>query len=121
MPLSPGFPAHELRYILDNSEASILLSSTKFKNKTEEVFKDGLEHQPILSFVEKRLGSNGAGEKVELQESASRDGGLMLYTSGTTNRPVSRTIILPVLFLSNVLLRKAYFFLNRSSRLKRSR
>ena len=101
VPLSPGFPAQELRYILNNSEALMLLSSTKFKTKAEEVFREGLERQPMLHFVEKRLANNGTGEKFEFQESKTRDSGLMLYTSGTTNRPVSHKVLRAVSSLSN--------------------
>ncbi len=88
VPLSSSFPASELRYILDNSEALMLLASAKFKEKAGEVMKDGLEKKPILDMVEKRQGGGGSSEHVQLEGSTDPQGGMMLYTSGTTSRPV---------------------------------
>ena len=88
VPLSSGFPASELRYILENSETLMLLSSTKFQSKAEEVLKDGLEKPLKLQIVEKRLASGDATEQVHLDDPKDEGGGLMLYTSGTTSRPV---------------------------------
>jgi malonyl-CoA/methylmalonyl-CoA synthetase len=88
LPLSPAFPAHELQYIMDQSQASMLLSSAKFDGKAQEVMKEGLEAKPQHIKLEKKLGDS-EHEKVTLQDSTDGDGGMMLYTSGTTNRPVS--------------------------------
>lgn len=89
VPLSSGFPASELRYILDNSEALMLLSSTKFKDKAQEVVKEGLEKKPILDMVQKRQGGEGgSSEHVQLEGIRENQAGMMLYTSGTTSRPV---------------------------------
>ena len=93
VPLSAGFPASELRYILENSEAVTLLSSGKFQDKAEEVLKEGLEHlqkRPTLNVVEKRHHGNGQDE-VKLVSPPMKNGGMMLYTSGTTSRPVCFT------------------------------
>lgn len=90
VPLSSGFPASELRYILENSEAVTLLSSQKFQEKAEETLKEGLEHlkrKPALNVVEKRRQGNGHDE-VQLVPLPMNKGGMMLYTSGTTSRPV---------------------------------
>ena len=88
VPLSFGFPASELRYILENSEALMLLSSTKFQSKAEEVLKEGLEKPVKLQIVEKRLASRSATARVQLDDPKDEEGGMMLYTSGTTSRPV---------------------------------
>jgi len=88
LPLSPAFPAHELQYIMDQSQASMLLASTKFENKAQEVFKEGLQGSPKLVKVEKLLGGAEAA-RVTLEGPSDGEGGMMLYTSGTTNRPVS--------------------------------
>ena len=88
VPLSAGFPASELRYILENSQASLLLSSIKFQEKANEVIKEGFENPPFLGIVKKKLEGSGSTEAIELMEEESR-GGMMLYTSGTTSRPVS--------------------------------
>ena len=90
LPLSPAFPASELRYILENSEAVTLLSSGKFQDKAEQVLKEGLEHlprKPVLNVLEET--STGTGDdEVQLVPLPMTKGGLMLYTSGTTSRPV---------------------------------
>ena len=90
VPLSSGFPASELRYILQNSEAVSLLSSSKFRDKADEVLKEGLDslsRKPTLHMVEKRRPGNGHDE-VHLVSLPMNKGGMMLYTSGTTSRPV---------------------------------
>ena len=88
VPLSPGFPSSELRYILANSEAMMLLSSPKFQVKAEEVIKEGLDQPLKLEIVEKRLAGSDSADKVRLENLGDDVGGMMLYTSGTTNRPV---------------------------------
>ena len=67
----------------------MLLSSAKFKEKAEEVVKEGLEKSPTLSIMEKRLEGSGSKEGVKLEGEQESKGGMMLYTSGTTSRPVS--------------------------------
>ena len=88
VPLSPGFPASELRYILDNSEALILLSSNKFKSKAEETLKEGLERSIKLEVVQKIVEGAETSQDVKLEDWKNEQGGMMLYTSGTTSRPV---------------------------------
>jgi malonyl-CoA/methylmalonyl-CoA synthetase len=90
VPLSPAFPAQELKYIIDHSEASLLLASDKFGAKVQEVLSTGLEKEPRLVKVQKKTGDSCSTE-VTLAEPADGQGGMMLYTSGTTSRPVSTT------------------------------
>lgn len=87
LPLSPAFPAHELQYILNHSEARMLLSSAKFECKAHEVLKEKLEKVPKHIKLEKKMGG-GAHTSVTLEGPEDGEGGMMLYTSGTTNRPV---------------------------------
>ena len=87
LPLSPAFPANELKYILDQSQAAILISSTKFEKKAEEVLKQKLEKPPRHIKLKKNP-EDGAHTSVNLEGSEEGEGGMMLYTSGTTNRPV---------------------------------
>lgn len=87
LPLSPPFPPNELQYIMDQSEASMLLSSEKFDKKAQEVFKTGLKASPKSVRVEKKMGG-GDQSKVTLEGGSDIEGGMMLYTSGTTARPV---------------------------------
>jgi acyl-CoA synthetase (AMP-forming)/AMP-acid ligase II len=90
LPLSPAFPASELKYIMDNSQAKMLVATEKYKNKAEEVLKTGLEREPIFDLRAKTKTGASTTESVEFQNLLDADlkGGMMLYTSGTTNRPV---------------------------------
>lgn len=92
LPLSPAFPPHELQYIMDQSGASMLLSSSKFESKALDVYKEGLQGTPKHVKLEKKLGG-GKHEEVKLEGPTEGPGGMMLYTSGTTNRPVSRSFL----------------------------
>lgn len=87
VPLSPAFPAPELQYILNQSEASLLVSSAKFGNKAQEVLATDLNTKPAHLKLEKHTGG-GKVEEVRLDDAAPGQAGMMLYTSGTTNRPV---------------------------------
>lgn len=87
LPLSPAFPANELQYILNQSQAAVLLSSAKFETKTQEILKQKLEKAPKHIKIEKKIGG-AAHTNVKLEGPEGGEGGMMLYTSGTTNRPV---------------------------------
>ncbi|KAL2165329.1 hypothetical protein VTH06DRAFT_626 [Thermothelomyces fergusii] len=92
VPMSPAFPAPELQYILNHSEALMLLSSAKFTSKAEEVLKTELDVRPVHLQLDKFQG-DGVYEKVTLETSDAGSAGMMLYTSGTTNRP--KGVLLP--------------------------
>ncbi|KAK3300212.1 uncharacterized protein B0H64DRAFT_437384 [Chaetomium fimeti] len=92
VPLSPAFPAPELQYILNHSEALMLLSSAKFASKAGDVLKTELDVEPAYLQLDKFQG-NGTHEKVTLDKSSAGAAGMMLYTSGTTNRP--KGVLLP--------------------------
>lgn len=92
VPLSPAFPAPELQYILNQSEASLLVSSAKFAAKAKEVLTTDLNAKPAHLELQKHVGG-GSHEKVELGDSNPGEAGMMLYTSGTTNRPVRQTVL----------------------------
>ncbi|GAB0136996.1 hypothetical protein EsDP_00005279 [Epichloe bromicola] len=88
VPMSPAFPAPELQYILDHSEASLLVSSSKFASKAHEVLTTELRARPLHLKLPKHVGSQGGTrDAVTLEGSDPGRAGLMLYTSGTTNRP----------------------------------
>ncbi|KAL3470792.1 acetyl-CoA synthetase-like protein [Aspergillus californicus] len=87
LPLSPAFPVHELKYIMDNSQAGVLVSSEKFKQKAEGILEEGLDRRPAFDVWRKiKTGATSVGT-VELDSANAGSGGMMLYTSGTTNRP----------------------------------
>lgn len=111
LPLSHAFPGHELQYILDQSQAMMLLYSTKFDGKAQEVIKS----EPHASRRYVGLGKKMAGRpssNVTLKEPRCDNAGMMLYTSGTTNRPVSDLSELENKLLI-LLCRKAYFYPNQ--------
>ncbi len=88
VPLSPTFPAAELRYILENSGALMLLSSVRFQSKAEEVLSGMGNKPPIASTIPKRPHGPTSFERIQLETITDVAAGMMLYTSGTTNRPV---------------------------------
>ncbi|KAG7109661.1 Malonate--CoA ligase ACSF3 like protein [Verticillium longisporum] len=92
VPLSPAFPAAELQYILNQSEASLLVSSSKFSAKARHVLATELASKPAQLELQKHMGG-AAHEAVQLEGSDPSDAGMMLYTSGTTNRP--KGVLLP--------------------------
>ncbi|KAI7689391.1 acetyl-CoA synthetase-like protein [Hortaea werneckii] len=99
VPLAPSFPATELRYILNHSEALALLSSKKFSNIAQEVLKEGLDTKPHSVTVEKTTEGAAHDEQVTMTgDSHLAEGGMMLYTSGTTARP--KGVLLPTAVLS---------------------
>ncbi|KAL3958481.1 hypothetical protein ACCO45_006643 [Purpureocillium lilacinum] len=94
VPLSPAFPAPELQYILDHSQACLLVSSPRFTSKASEVLATGLASPPTHVELPKHLGSGSAApDTVSLDDADPAGAGLMLYTSGTTNRP--KGVLLP--------------------------
>lgn len=107
VPLSPTFPAHELRYIIDQSEALMLLSSEKFQDKADDVLKDGMETSPI-NYKQEKIVTGKTGDDVTLEEPQSDKGGLMLYTSGTTNRPKGVLLSQDILTAQSMSLLKAW-------------
>ncbi|KAL9095850.1 MAG: hypothetical protein Q9165_001847 [Trypethelium subeluteriae] len=87
VPMSPEFPPHELQYIVNHSRALAFLSSTRWYTKAEEVVKEGLSHGTLMTKIEKRERGRSGGEAVKLEETGHSQGGMMLFTSGTTSRP----------------------------------
>ncbi|KNA95718.1 hypothetical protein FOXG_01171 [Fusarium oxysporum f. sp. lycopersici 4287] len=92
VPLSPAFPAPELQYILNQSEASLLVSSPKFASKAKEVLATELTTQPAHVELQKHQGG-GNHDKVQLNNTDAGEASMMLYTSGTTNKP--KGVLLP--------------------------
>ncbi|KAL1878483.1 hypothetical protein Plec18167_004557, partial [Paecilomyces lecythidis] len=74
---------------MDNSQAKMLVATEKYKNKAEEVLKTGLEREPVFDLREKTRTGSSLTDSVEFQnlQDTELKGGMMLYTSGTTNRP----------------------------------
>ncbi|KAK3702939.1 hypothetical protein LTR37_014788 [Vermiconidia calcicola] len=88
VPLAPSFPASELRYIINHSEALALLSTVKYKALAADVLREGLDRSPLSIDVEKTTQGSQSTNSIELTgDSYTAEGGMMLYTSGTTARP----------------------------------
>ncbi|KAF9770287.1 hypothetical protein IL306_012189 [Fusarium sp. DS 682] len=88
VPLAPSFPAPELRYIINNSQALALISSAKYAAKAEEVLTEGLDNTPLFYGIKGTREASTNEKDVELREFSSEPrGGMMLFTSGTTARP----------------------------------
>ncbi|KAL1893111.1 hypothetical protein Cpir12675_004257 [Ceratocystis pirilliformis] len=86
VPMSPAFPAAELQYILNQSEAILLVSSDKFAAKALETLQAKLSSKPAHLKLDKLTGG-AAHESVSFDNSEISNAAMMLYTSGTTNRP----------------------------------
>ncbi|KAJ5806763.1 hypothetical protein N7474_010355 [Penicillium riverlandense] len=87
LPLAPSFPAGELQYILDNSQAKVLLSTEKYADKAREILRAGLDREPVFD-IRSKIQKGAAGESVTLEDAKKpSSSGMMLYTSGTTARP----------------------------------
>lgn len=98
----------------------MLLASPRFATKADDVLAGELEKAPILSRLEKIIEGNSINQDVALEEVKEDRGGMMLYTSGTTNRPVScdqARVTENTKLKAN---RKAYSCLNQFSWLKQS-
>ena len=89
LPLSPAFPVGELKYIMDNSQAKMLLASEKFESKARGIVEAGLDRVPVLAVMGKFMEGGSAPDTGQVEDLVGgSNGGMMLYTSGTTNRPV---------------------------------
>lgn len=89
LPLSPAFPTGELQYILNNSSAKVLIATEKYAEKADHILKAGLEHEPLVDIKQNLKEGVAGSETVQLKDlDQPSSGGIMLYTSGTTNRPV---------------------------------
>ena len=87
LPLAFTHPSSELRYILENSQAALFLSTEKFQQKAQGVLKEDITHIPRLEVLSKIETGAISAENVKFEESALDNAGFMLYTSGTTSRP----------------------------------
>jgi len=101
LPLSPPFPAPELQYIISHAEALLFVHSPKFAAKVTEVLSTPwpeaspnpnpkVVEMPKHAGIASSAGSDNSWpyEPVSLSEGADAgQAAMMLYTSGTTNRP----------------------------------
>lgn len=88
VPLAYSFPTSELGYIVENSQASILLSYAKDEKRTEGLVREGLKRLIIGTGFDRKQTEGDFSLPVKLETIHQVSSGLMLYTSGTTSRPV---------------------------------
>lgn len=60
-----------------------------FQQKAEGVLKEDMAIKPIIGIRDKIEIGAEATEEIQYDAPSGGNGGFMLYTSGTTNRPVS--------------------------------
>ncbi|KAL4995670.1 hypothetical protein BDV10DRAFT_125900 [Aspergillus recurvatus] len=87
VPLSAAFPIHELKYIMNNCQAAMLLATERYGDMAGKILERGLDRQPILDVRGKITAGASGFRAVEWEGLDGENGGMMLYTSGTTNRP----------------------------------
>ena len=98
VPLSPASPVGELKYILEDSQAKTLIATEKYAQKARDVLS-AVDWKPELKIrgkTESRVGSMLDIETGDIRYPTVEvtGGGLMLYTSGTTSRPVCMYLVL---------------------------
>lgn len=122
LPLSPPFPAPELQYIISHAEALLFVHSPKFASKVSEVLSTPWPEaspnpNPKVVEMPKHLGISPSSssssstyyEPVSLTEGDSAgEAAMMLYTSGTTNRPKGVLIPESALTAQSTALRRAW-------------
>lgn len=88
LPLAPSHPASELRYILNDSAAAVVISSAAHVKQAQQVLEEGLDKVPVLHELGSFETANEDADEVKWEEApADATSGMMLYTSGTTARP----------------------------------
>ncbi len=91
VPLAPAFPTNELQTILNDCSATMLLSSEYYHKKASEILQAGVKKPPVLETLSRPTHPLKASptEMTTFETGQGTDrSGLMLYTSGTTGRPV---------------------------------
>lgn len=73
----------------------MLLSTETYSHKAREILDSGLRNPPyydVRSDLDNKPAKDAIPELEDVDE-GHLQGGMMLYTSGTTNRPVSRLVL----------------------------
>lgn len=90
MPIWPALPYLEVKYILENAGAKMFLL-TEIGEKVREMGDWFIGADDLIVDVIDRVPRRGkfqVSSQVNFPDVHDAKGGLMLYTSGTTNRPV---------------------------------
>lgn len=89
----------------------MLLSSAKFAPEAKKVLRLQLNERPDYLELSKFQGED-SHEEVRLEGDDPGDAGIMLYTSGTTNRPVSSPLPVHLYHITDTTDRKVSSFPN---------
>lgn len=115
VPLAPAFPTIELRHVLNDCSASVLLSSSALLSRANEVLREGIDAKPVVETFEMKrkepIKVDDAHTPVLKDRVKDSSGALMLYTSGTTSKPVCNALFLQEDVTDADSCRKAYYFL----------
>lgn len=86
-PLSPTFPSDRINYMLEKSEAELVLVSRDYQEEFENILNDGTyAKKPDLYVIEDILENNNLAEEV-LIASDYDDTAYTIFTSGSTGKP----------------------------------
>lgn len=91
VPVLPGLPYPEVKYILENADAKMLLLPEIGGDKVRKMINRFIDEDDLIVDVIGGVPMRGHFEvstQVDFPDVQDARGGLMLYTSGTTNRPV---------------------------------
>lgn len=91
VPVLPGLPYPEVKYILDNADAKMLLLTEIGGEKVRKMTNWFISADDLIVDVIGGVPMRGhfeISQQVDFPDVQNAKGGLMLYTSGTTNRPV---------------------------------
>ena len=113
VPMDPSYPDERMKYILEDTQAEVVLADEVHKQRLEDIIKDA--NTTALSKVVNILAINEKGlqEQLSVQpsinprtETTSTDLAYVIYTSGTTGNPkgvmIEHKSILNLLFQSNL-------------------
>ena len=98
MPIDPGYPANRIRYVLDHSATSVLLTQSSLKT---QLALDELKHDFVMLCLDDADFSNQPIENPAASIQAT-DLAYVIYTSGSTGKP--KGVMIEQHSLSNFLL-----------------
>lgn len=91
--MSPSFALAESRYIIEHCRPDLMLSTDVFGEKAQEIVEAVRQDGPKVPLSIKESIQSGAKPLEDVSFApVPNKGGLMLYTSGTTSRPVGTPV-----------------------------
>lgn len=91
-PLSPSFPTDRINYMLEKSEAELVLVSRDYRQEFEHILNEGeFTKKPAVYVIEDLLETEGLKKEV-LIPSDYNDTAYTIFTSGSTGKPKGATV-----------------------------